>query len=681
MSLKEMCEAKLKSSGLTTKHAAALGMVGLSREQTAKLGKKSGASFEELASLQLNYFHPATGKPTGFFRLRYLEEPEGFDAMAAKKKTRYVQPRGTLPEAYFPRGVVDWKKLLDDAELPLIITEGELKAAKACVEGFPTIGLGGVQSWRSIRQGIDWLPTLEPIRFERRRVVLCFDSDMSSNSNVRQALRDLAQQLIRRGAHVHIAALPPVKGLDKVGLDDFLTYGGASAPEELRQILDVAAPFGLTEVLWKMNDDYAVIISPGLVVKTNTLEKMSAPVFKDLVASKDEYYEGRLLENGQMAYEPVNAAGAWLRWPLRNQYARLTYAPGSEALTAEGALNVWRGWGVKPIRGDVSPFLKLVDHLFGGAEEEAKRWFLRWCAYPLKYPGTKLFSSVVIHGVRHGTGKSFLGLTLGRIYGKNFTEISQMDLHNHFNEWAEGKQLVLGDDVTGPDKRSDADFLKKLVTQREIRINGKYVPTYTMPDCVNYFFTANHPDAFFLEDDDRRFFIHEVTVGPLPEGFYRDYELWLDTDGAPAVFDYLLKLDLGDFNPAGAALRTHAKSRMTAVVRSDLASWVRGLRESPDQLLRAGEIVFKQDLFTSTELLLLYDREQRTKTTANGIGRELSRAGFRQVRNGAPISANGMRDRFYAVRNENKWLNATQDEIVSHLEAKEKPPKERRARY
>src|SRR5690606_17830809 len=153
-------------------------------------------------------------------------------------------------------------------------------------------------------------------------------------------------------------------------------------------------------------------------------------------------------------------------------------------------------------------------------------------------PGVKMFSSAVVYGIKHGTGKSLIGYTLGRIYGKNFTEIKQKDLHSQFNEWAEARQFVMGDDITGSDKRHDADILKTLITQQELRINPKYVSSYVVPDCINYFFTSNQPDAFFLEDDDRRFFVHEVKVGPLPEEFYMDYELWLHTGGAAAVFHY-----------------------------------------------------------------------------------------------------------------------------------------------
>lgn len=199
------------------------------------------------------------------------------------------------------------------------------------------------------------------------------------------------------------------------------------------------------------------------------------------------------------------------------------------------------------------------------------------------------------------------------------------------------------------------------------------MPTYTVPDCINYFFTANHPDSFFLEDDDRRFFIHEVQVGPMDEAFYMEYDLWLDTGGSSAVFDYLLNLDVGDFNPAAPAFRTAAKERMIANVQSDLAGWVRQLMATPDHVLRVGDLVIDKDLFTSKELLQFYDPSGKTGTTANGLGRELARAGVRQVCGGKPIRlADGSQGRFYAVRNPDQWLKSSGVNVTDHLSRWEK---------
>ena len=660
-------EAKLQASGIDVKLAKQLGLHYLDGQQTQKLHKV----FKPLCSLKIDYFDVA-GKPLAdlpraksFYRLRYLETPTDFQSLTDKKPVRYVQEPNTAPVAYYPKNI-DWEELVVDADKPLLITEGELKAVKACQEGFPTVGLGGVYNWRSHRLGIEWLPSLGVVTWAKRNVYICFDSDYRTNVNVCFALKELADELQRRGSFVSLVSLPKLPGLEKVGLDDFLVHNSA---EQLRKLLHEAEPLGLTKVLFDFNDRYVYVQNPGLVLNQQTLSKVTPAAFKDHLEATAQYYENSLNRDGSIGYEATPAAGAWLRWPLRNEVHKITYAPGQPKFIEDGRqFNCWSGWGVEPVEGDVAPFQKLVDHLFTGCEDGAKRWFLRWCAHPLQYPGTKMFTSVLIHGRLHGTGKSFIGYTLGKIYGDNFAEIDQADLHSPFNDWAENKQLVMGDDITGSNKRADADILKKKITQRSLRVNTKYVPSYVVPDCINWFFTANQPDTFFLEDDDRRHFIHQVVVEPLPEAFYKEYELWLDTGGAAAVFHHLLHLDLGDFNPAAPAFKTAAKMRMTTIVQSDLASWVRDLAGNPDFVLRVGEVPIEKDLLTSRQLLELYDPTGRTGTTANGVSRELARAGVEQVCRGMPLRLpDGSQARYYAVRNPGKWLTATPQACAAHL--------------
>lgn len=675
----ELARAKLESSGLTLADADALGIETLSPTRTAALGGWA----KPLPSLLIPYFGP-DGKPLTawpshppFYRLRYLAQPidtSGFSAQTkAKKPTRYVQPPNTAVAAYLPRcAEIDWLDQLADPEQPLVITEGELKAACACLRGVPTIGLGGVQSWHALGKGVELLPELEATSWVGRHVYLCFDSDYRSNPLVLDALHELGETLVRRGAYVYVVTIPQV-GDDKVGLDDFVVGEGIDA---FQALLTIAEPLGLTKPLFELSERYLYVRHPGLLLDKRLNERLSPAAFRDHAEAPKLYQERALRKDGSISRMTVSAATAWLSWPLRSEVDRLTYKPGSQG-RVDGALgtsewSLWPGWGVAPTRdatdADVRPFLKLLDHLFSTASPASRQWFLRWCACPLQYPGIKLFSSVLFWGRRHGTGKSLVGYTLGAIYGKNFTEITQADIHANFNEWAENKQLVMGDDVTGSDKRQDNDLLKKLITQKTVRVNVKFLPSYVVPDCLNYFFTANHPDAFFLEDDDRRSFIHEVEVGPLDEEFYVSYDLWLSSGGAAYLHRWLLNIDLGDFNPAAPAFRTASKERMIADVRSDLASWCRELLAEPDALLRVGDQPIDKDLLTNKELLRLYDPDGRTKCTANGLGRELKRAGARQVLEGVAVKLpDGGADRLYAVRHADKWLKAGAPAVTKHL--------------
>jgi len=144
----DLAAAKLASSGLSLSDARALGIDILSAAATRALGPWA----EALPTLRLNYFDvgsepliPWPAHPP-FFRLRYLGDPDpsGFGAQTKKKPQRYTQAPNTAVAAYLARGVgVDWLDVLSDASQALLITEGELKAACACVRGFPTIGSAG----------------------------------------------------------------------------------------------------------------------------------------------------------------------------------------------------------------------------------------------------------------------------------------------------------------------------------------------------------------------------------------------------------------------------------------------------------------------------------------------------------------------------------------------------------
>jgi hypothetical protein len=113
---------------------------------------------------------------------------------------------------------------LNDASIPLVITEGQKKAEKAAQEGICSIALAGVWNWKD-RVGESSFPItdFDLCSLSGRRVLLCFDSDAASNPHVCRAEHDLASFLSRRfEAQVSIKRLPQGSDGAKVGLDDFL---------------------------------------------------------------------------------------------------------------------------------------------------------------------------------------------------------------------------------------------------------------------------------------------------------------------------------------------------------------------------------------------------------------------------------------------------------------------------
>lgn len=643
----------LARSGLDERAAKRLGYEPLTAAQVSTLTRGRHA----VPAYKIPYYD-AEGQATGFYRLRFLEPTHAPDE--PDKVIRYWQPSGTEPRAYLSPGLA-WEALLSDVHEPLCLTEGEKKAATACAHGIPTIGLGGVWSWRSSRFGHALLPDLETIAWTNREITVAFDSDLITNPKVQGALSSLGRTLLARGAIVKMLPLPPGPDGAKRGLDDVLVAGGRDAltalePEPLRD----------TAALWQLNDEVALIRDIAGVVELTSGSVYTATAFTGTVYANRRFT--RVTQDGKL--KEMAAATEWLRWPHRREHPRLTYAPGGERVLPDGSLNLWRGWGAEPKRGDVSLFYQLLDHVFTGAPAWMAKWLIQWYAYPIRYPGTKLYTTVLLHGAAHGTGKSLLGYLVGSCYGANFTAINQEQLQSGFNNWAYCRQFILGEELTSTDRRdkqTEYNHLKFMVTRERMEINRKYQPQFELPDCLNYQLTANEVDAIYLENKDRRLFVHEVTAEAASDEFYHRLDGWLRSGEAAAALLYHLKheVDLTGFNPRAPAPMTEAKRALQELSETDLDLFARRLVEDPDTLLAPLGPRAPCALWTLSELLELADPGAGRRLSQVGLAKALRRAGLRGL--DATRTRLGVL-RLWAVRDPARWARASHDERAREVE-------------
>jgi len=657
--------ADLEASGLTPRDAKDLDFIFV---PAGKPCKWLASNIDRDRDLFTLFYHDAAGKRTGFYRVRYTSAPSGFQKYALKPQ-RYSQPAGSPPALYIPKNFKFWAALFAEPSLPLVVTEGEKKAACACKFEIPTVALGGVNSYQSKKLNKRVLEEIEAIKFAGRKVYIVFDTDIRLKPEVRRAANAFAEQLLRLGAIVYEIILPDVKETGKTGLDDFLVTKGKDAKTLFQALQATAKPFADSSALHEMSTLVAYVKEPPHIIELSTNVRMNRDIFLNL-AFADKVH---LKENKDGKLVEVSTAKQWTSWPAKNIVRRLTYKPGEPRYTSENELNLWTNYPVAPKRGSVRMFLDLFEHLTQGMSPENREWFLSWTAYPLQHPGTKMYSAVLLWGKDQGTGKSLYGYSVGRVYGKeNYSEIGSSHLHDKFNSWAINKQFVVGDEISGGNKKVNGEHVKRLVTQETIRINEKYVPTIVMPDCLNYYFTSNHADAFILEDGDRRFFIHEVVSPPLTPAFYEPYDAWYRSDeGAAAILYYLLNYDTKKFNPKARAPMSYAKQEMIDTSLSDIDVWVRTLLDNPEQVLSAHHGKLNPcDLYESKQLRAYYDPHHHyPKVTANVVSRALKSAGARRV--GPPphqlVTAHGT-VRLWAICNAERWGNAKSAEIRAYYD-------------
>lgn len=633
----------LARSGITQEEANKLGFV-----EIPTAGMKDVIDTEQ-AGYKIPYYD-VRGKDTGFFRIRFTEFPMSFN----NKPQRYSQPAGALPRFYLPT-LENWQ-LHTNSSTPLYITEGEKKAAVGCKYGLPTIGLGGVWSWKSAKRAKPAIDDFEEFTWCARNIYLVFDSDVVRKPQVQHALMSLCDELTGRGALPYIVMLPDDD--DKCGLDDYLLEHGVDEFHDLP-----TEDFSKARELWALNQEYAVIENPPSILDIQSQQLTSNNKFTEILAADRFYYEVKpsKSEKGRPQLIKLPAAKEWLRWSKRRKHKKITYAPGKPEILEDTSFNLWHKSGPEPREpqpGELDLYYRLRDHIFKCSPESID-WFESWVAYPIQNPGTKLYTAVLVQGLKHGTGKSLLGMTIGRLYGENFINIGHDQIYQPFNEWAVNRQFVLGDEITGSDRRRDSDLLKALITREQLEINVKYGQKYYLPDCINYYFTSNHPDAVYLDDDDRRYFILETPTSVLDEQFYVEFDKWYRSDGLGSLLFYFKNKDLSNFNPRAHAPSTAAKKKMVAIGRSSIDDFAAQLAKDPEPILAVGSQRVEGDIFQAKDLLPLYDSDAHKSKEVS-----LSRA---LVKSGVPIRIiERTGQKLFLLRNSHLWNSAGDAELLSH---------------
>ena len=644
---------------LGIEYAAARGMVGqfleklvvkcLTPDETARLETYTAA----VPALQIVY-HDIRGRIVkGYWRIRYLEPV--YDRR--KKLIRFTGPREIGPYLYFartwPRRLkgITWPKIAGDVSIPIFFTEGELKACALARIGRAAIGLAGVYSF--LKNG-KLLPEFTQIDWVGRYVYIIFDNDIVHKPDVRRAMGRLVHELTQLGSLPRIINLPDFELVGKkVGVDDYLVEQKfrKSSLDELEVELCEE-----TVLLHYLNSRVAYIR------KLKAFWDFECEIFYRIDELNTAFAPLTFWIDTSRGKRQVSATKEWIKWSRRAEYDEMVYMPG-EAKVVGNKLNIWKGWGVDARKGNERPVLELIRYLLAGCPEQMT-WFLQWLAYPIQYPGTKLYTSVLLWSSAQGVGKSLLAEIMGDIYGENYAEISRDNLTADFNSWAKHKQFIQGDEITGSDSRarSFADKLKAMITRQSVEINEKYAPQFSLADRANYFFTSNHVDALFLEDRDRRFFVVEVSKSRKSDTFYEKLRKWRDKPGpdnpngqfrGPMAFRWYLEneVELGGFNPFAEPPVTQAKLDMQDLSLSDLNRFTRMLRDDPDSVLRRKGGIIHDELFELNTLILLSKRGLNDKGIQSAMSKALRNAGFRkrQVRVGTA------RPYLWAIRNSGRW--------------------------
>lgn len=549
--------ADLARSDITPDEAEAAGMY---VEESARAVYDD---FHDLPALVIPYYDPWTGdcfkferggELLDFARVRYLETPPPPPGFKKKKAQRYGQPKDSGVHPYFPETeVFDWPEIADDVAVPLVITEGEKKALRGCLAGYPTVGLGGVYNFM---QDGELIEALNRFKWKKRKVFLCYDSDAADNPNIQAAEGRLATELsTKRGANVFLVRLPEAEDGSKQGLDDLIAAEGEQAWE------------GYLKSAWQikksdakildLNRQVCVIDADEAVYQFKQRKFMTKAHFKDGSSYSSLYYEVPKMKGE--GTKKVYYAKVWLTHEHALRYDDIVFDPTTEERVVERdgkiCLNSWEG--LEGVPGDVTPFLELTEHISSMLHPGQRDFLLKLMAYKFQHPGAKIPIAPVLVGDA-GSGKSMWARIVREACGPYGHALKDDALKSEFNGWIERSLIAVLDEAQGNTVKMRRDYLKTLISEEMLTLNEKYRIARLVRSPTMYILTSNDRSAASFEHDDRRMFVVDVR-GKMPEEWYKAAGAWIKNGGARHVLHFLQTYDLKGWTPPNEAPVTAEK--------------------------------------------------------------------------------------------------------------------------
>jgi hypothetical protein len=267
------------------------------------------------------------------------------------------------------------------------------------------------------------------------------------------------------------------------------------------------------------------------------------------------------------------AAATWL--DVHRPVEQMTWAPGKPMLVKDKLIvdggwidrpgctvfNLYKPPIIKPIAGDVTPWLDLVEKNY---PEEADH-MVAWFAHRVQRPNEKINHSLVLGGAV-GIGKDTILEPVKQAIGPwNFAEVSPKQVFGRFNGFLKSVILRVSEarDLGDYDRYAFHDHMKVYIAAPPdvLRVDEKNIREYSVLNLCGVIITTNHKtDGIYLPADDRRHFVlwSNLRKDDFAREYWHNLYRWYANGGHEYVAHYLAHLDISDFDPKAPPPKTPA---------------------------------------------------------------------------------------------------------------------------
>ncbi len=493
-------------------------------------------------------------------------------------KGKYRSVQNSYSHAYLTPGI-DWAEVGANKDIPVILTEGEFKAARCCLEvGYPVcVGFSGVWNWKGSRVNLPMVAELIKWKWRDRQVYICFDSDIATKESPAQAMAQLAGTMQTNDADVWILRLDKT-GRQEKGLDDYIQAGGSW------DALVATAERGEPSEVAEMLAEFGSLTSQEKVINLHTGETHSPTFFHNMLAfnRRIEAVEGDKVKSMQVSK-------IWAGHKARIDVSKFSLNPeyGWGLQIGDGHktwFNIWRGFKYEPKKGEhydeiTARWTEFVDGLLG---KSLAALFHQWVAWIVRRPWDRNTTSWIIKSRFEGIGKSLLAETVARMLGCSTGDPARVvgpdAIFSEYPDFAEGTVLLVCNEVSS-DSARHVKAMKALRTNDVLEVNKKYGAKYVVPNYLNLIITTNEDFAYGLTKDARRDIVVECELGSMGLGAWkawvRDEIVPISTNGwglEALMYYYQKVIDLKGYESNAEAPYTVAKEMMAEASSGGMAS-------------------------------------------------------------------------------------------------------------
>jgi hypothetical protein len=263
----------------------------------------------------------------------------------------------------------------------------------------------------------------------------------------------------------------------------------------------------------------------------------------------------------------VPATKIWLEHPKRRHYVKVVFDPSKPFDRNSKVFNRYRGFAIKPIKGECGKFLGYVKAVLCRDNEEHFPWLMGWTSHIFQKPAEKPETAVAIQGEEEGSGKSFFAKIISHLLDgvasepKLFFKTSNARLiTGDFTGHLEYCLLVHAEEAFRAESEREDSILKDLITGDHISINPKGIQAKIIKHYARLILTGNPPHIVKASRFARRFLVLKISDKHVCDTeYFREILEELNNGGYEALMHYFMNYDISKVNlriaPKTAGLR------------------------------------------------------------------------------------------------------------------------------